>query len=220
MDLTRWLTSAWSPLTAACRRSVSQWRRRSSASASDAWPITLGSGCACGTLTKPSGSSAACVSCTWRATRLRLNSSSCSRPCRWSWAWRDRCEVGRPLCTPPSCQESPDTPLLLRFSSLWLTCVCLLTFNISLLHLLPHFTWCTQVGCWHTEHLIDYDWNNKRFQSESHKNMPTYFTQKFEEKISICYRKSSLLLSYNLLHVTLFSWHLNIFMYINYKYNI
>lgn len=58
---------------------------------------TLGRGCVCATLTKPSESWAGCVRSTCRATRPRPSLSSCNRLSRSYWAWRSRCEVGQPI---------------------------------------------------------------------------------------------------------------------------
>lgn len=75
---------------------TSRPRRRSTGSVSADKPTTLGRGCACATLTRPSESWAGCVRSTCRATRRRPSWSSCSRPCRSYWAWRSRCEVRQP----------------------------------------------------------------------------------------------------------------------------
>lgn len=72
-------------------------RRRSRGSASAGTLTTLGRGCVCATLTKPSESWAGWFRSTCRATRPRPSLSSCNRLSRSYWAWRSRCEVGQPI---------------------------------------------------------------------------------------------------------------------------
>lgn len=89
------LAASWCLLSAAASLKMRIWipSRRLNESVRGGWLTTLANASGCETSTKPSRSSVACASCTWKARSPRLSCSSSIRLWPSYLAWSSKSEV-------------------------------------------------------------------------------------------------------------------------------